>query len=156
MNIWEKLKIVSGLIAAVIVPVVIAYVGNNYSSAIKDKELQGRYVELAANILNTQPNEGNKALRAWAIKVINNYSGVPMSEEAKKEAMKSSRFPKLLPLSVSENSTRTEIYNEVHKANRHSVVKQLEERGAIVTVTEQKNGTYKIKAIWYRAIGGRL
>ena len=40
MDHWEKLKILSAAAAAVIIPLVLAYLGNQYTSALKERELQ--------------------------------------------------------------------------------------------------------------------
>ncbi len=94
MNSWEKLKIISGLIAAVIIPLVIAYIGNTYTSAIKERELQGKFVELAVAILREKPSQETNDLRTWATQVIDKYSGVPMSDEAKTELIDKTPLPK--------------------------------------------------------------
>jgi hypothetical protein len=46
METWEKLKALSAVLAAVVIPVVVLIVGNNYTAAIKERELQGKFVEL--------------------------------------------------------------------------------------------------------------
>ena len=83
---WEKAKILSVLIASIVIPIVIAFIGNAYTKSIKNNEINIRYVELAINILNEPPEtEGefeNLALRSWAIEIINNYSEIPLSQGA--------------------------------------------------------------------------
>ena len=39
-NIWKKLKILSGVFASILVPVAIFIIGNSYSNAIKQREIQ--------------------------------------------------------------------------------------------------------------------
>lgn len=86
---WDKLKVMSGLLASLLVPVVIAFVGNEYSSALKESENRLRYTELAIEILNEPPTGTNKNIRGWAIDVVNKYSGVPIDEQTKKEMLES-------------------------------------------------------------------
>jgi hypothetical protein len=85
MERWEKLKALSGIIAAIIIPIVILLVGNQYSEAVKERELQGRFVELAVDILKAPPTKENRNIRAWATEVIDLYSGVRLSRTTKED-----------------------------------------------------------------------
>jgi hypothetical protein len=85
MSFWDKLTPISAAIAAVVVPLVLAYVGNSYTAAIKERELQGKFVELAINILKEKPTTETTNLRKWAIKVIDNYSGMPFNDATKED-----------------------------------------------------------------------
>ena len=82
---WEKLKVLSTLIATLAIPVVLAFVANSFSKDQKEKEIGMRYVELAVQILRSEPNSETKALRTWAISIIDHYSQVPLPAEAKNE-----------------------------------------------------------------------
>ena len=82
---WEKLKVLSTLIATLAIPVVLAFVANSFSKDQKEKEIGMRYVELAVQILRSEPNPETKALRTWAISIIDHYSQVPLPAEAKNE-----------------------------------------------------------------------
>ena len=84
-QIWEKIKVLSVVIASLTVPVVVAVVGNSYSKEQKDKEIGVRYVELAVEILRAAPSPDNKALRTWAISVVDHYSALPLPKEAQAE-----------------------------------------------------------------------
>lgn len=83
--IWEKIKVLSVVIATLTVPVVVTVVGNSYSKEQKDKEIGVRYVELAVEILRAAPSPDNKALRTWAISVVDHYSVLPLPKEAQAE-----------------------------------------------------------------------
>jgi predicted chitinase len=85
MDIWEMAKTVSSVASAVIIPIVLLIVGNQFSGAIKERELQGKFVELAVSILREKPSEETRNLRDWATQVINRYSGVPLSAATKKD-----------------------------------------------------------------------
>ncbi len=82
---WEKLKIVSTLLATVLIPIVIAAMTQWYTSALKDNEIGVKYVEIALGILRTPPDPQTKNLRTWAIAVVNQHSRVPLSGEAQME-----------------------------------------------------------------------
>ncbi len=82
---WEKLKVLSVAIASLAIPLVVAVLGSTYSKDQKDKEIGARYVELAVGILRSEPSPQSKALRSWAISVIDHYSQLPLSKEAKAE-----------------------------------------------------------------------
>ena len=66
MGKLEILKTVSSAFAAIVIPLVLLFVGQSYTSAIKERELQGRFVQLAVTILREEPTEANRNLRKWA------------------------------------------------------------------------------------------
>lgn len=80
---------ISSILSAVAIPVV----GYWVSSALKGKEIEGRFVELAVNILKTEPTESQRSLREWATDVINNYSGVRLSKEASADLIERTVIP---------------------------------------------------------------
>jgi hypothetical protein len=83
----EKLETLSKIIAAILIPVMIAYMGNRISESNSRRDAQTHLVELAIEILNKDPNGKNtaeeKILKDWAIKVVDTYSGVPLPKELK-------------------------------------------------------------------------
>lgn len=81
---WDKLKVLSGLIASIFIPVALALIGNWYSSAISKSEISLRYTELAINILVEEPTGSDQSLRQWAINIISTYSNVPMNIETER------------------------------------------------------------------------
>jgi hypothetical protein len=81
-NRWEGLNAISGFLAALAIPVVLAILGHRYTNALKEREIQGRFVEIAVDILEEPPNPERQGVRRWAIKVVNEYSGVPMDSAA--------------------------------------------------------------------------
>jgi len=96
MDGLEKVKAFSSVVAAIVIPVVLAFVGQGYSTAIKERELQGRFVELAVEILRGDPKEQAEGLRSWATDIINRYSGVPMQRDARNALLRNA-----LPVSGS-------------------------------------------------------
>jgi hypothetical protein len=81
----ESIKTIANIIGILAIPIVSLIIGNNYTQAIKEREIQGKFVELAVNILNNVPTEDNKNIRNWSIDVINEYSGVKINKETRTE-----------------------------------------------------------------------
>ena len=77
MSCWIKLKIFSNAFAAVVIPIAVAWIGYQYTQSIKEREIQGKFVELAVDILRTEPKPEDKALRDWGTQIINKFSGGP-------------------------------------------------------------------------------
>lgn len=86
-DVWDKLTTMSALFASVLVPVVLAFVGNAYTNALKQAENRVKYTELAISILKDKPSPETQDVRAWAVDVINQYSGVPMSAKVKSQLL---------------------------------------------------------------------
>jgi len=51
----------------------------------KRDEVQSRFVELSLDILKASPSADNQGLRQWATTVVDTYSGVKLSPQARKE-----------------------------------------------------------------------
>ena len=111
--IWEKIKILSVVIATLTVPIVVAVLGNSYSKEQKDKELGVRYVELAVEILRAAPSPDNKELRTWAISVVDHYSVLPLPKEAKAELQFEQLKLQMQNLSKLQQET-SELLSEQH------------------------------------------
>ncbi len=78
---FARLSALAGIVAAVLVPLAIALFGHFYGAALKERELQGQFVALAVAILREPPqSDTTRALRGWAIDVVNRYSGVTLPE----------------------------------------------------------------------------
>jgi predicted chitinase len=68
-----------------VIPVALLIIGNMFSRAVAEREIQGKFVELAVKILQEHPSEDTRNIRSWATQVINAYSGVPLSEKTKND-----------------------------------------------------------------------
>jgi len=90
---WEKAKTISSVVSVVVIPVVLLWVGDSFSRALKEREIQGKFVELAVEILREQPDKQAHGLREWATQVLNTYSGVPLSLETQKQLIESTPLP---------------------------------------------------------------
>ncbi|MEB3231175.1 MAG: hypothetical protein VKJ64_09205 [Leptolyngbyaceae bacterium] len=82
---WQKVQILSNLIASILIPTVIAIVGNVVNTSLKDQELKLSYIQLATAILNEKPTSENQNLRQWAVDIVNYYSVVALPEAAQRE-----------------------------------------------------------------------
>jgi hypothetical protein len=117
---WEKLKVLSTLIATLAIPVVLALVANSFSKDQKEKEIGIRYVELAVQILRSEPNSETKALRTWAISIIDHYSQVPLPAEAKNELEFQQLKSDVQKLSVIQQET-SKALDEMDKKAREAI-----------------------------------
>jgi hypothetical protein len=86
-NTWEKSKSLSAIIASIFIPLAVVLIGNWYSSALKESEIQVKYVELAVDILKENPSEKKTNLRSWAVDLVNNYSEIKIDEQAREELL---------------------------------------------------------------------
>jgi N-acetylmuramoyl-L-alanine amidase len=114
MELLEKIKSIASIVAMIAIPVVIAYLGNIFNRSVKEREVQGKFVELAINILNQQPTSENTNIRQWATEVINKYSGVPLTKETQEDLINK------LPLSLQE------IYPDVQLPQKSGGVLRIE------------------------------
>ena len=76
---WDIVKIISEIIAIV----VIAFYGYRINATLKQKELNVKMIELSIDILTIKPSKEADPLREWAIDILDRYSEVPISEEAR-------------------------------------------------------------------------
>lgn len=79
---WDKLRAAAPFAASVLVPLVVLFVGNNFTKSMKEAENRLKYVELAVSILRSEPKEENASLRSWAVDVLQQQAIVPLSAEA--------------------------------------------------------------------------
>lgn len=110
MDNWEKTKTISSAVATVFIPVVLLVISNQFSAALKDRELEGKFVELSVSILREAPSEETRNLRDWATQVINKYSGVPLSSKTKEDLIE--RTPILPPQRKEYSITLYRVSND--------------------------------------------
>ena len=89
----SKLKDTAIAISSVISALAIPVVGYWVSSAVKNKEIEGKFVELAVNILKGEPTASQRNLREWATDIINRNSGVRLSKEATSDLINRTVIP---------------------------------------------------------------
>lgn len=81
---WQKLSALSGVMAAILVPLALGFAGNQVSKAVKEREVQAHFVDLAVSILREPPQGGEAdSIRSWATEILSMYSGVKMDPGAK-------------------------------------------------------------------------
>lgn len=71
MDNWEKLKNISLAVSLIVIPVLVGSIGHEYTKAITEREIQGKFVELGVRILEQEPSEHTRNIRGWAVKVLN-------------------------------------------------------------------------------------
>lgn len=112
--VWEKMRIASTIIASLLIPLVIAFVSQSYTTAMKQNEISVRYVEIAISILKSPPDPATDSLRNWAIDVINHHSEVPLTSQALIEMQKqnlSELFKALNSIPKHDDKAMSEIRN---------------------------------------------
>jgi hypothetical protein len=85
-NAWERGKLIANWISAIAIPLVLGVIGYVVNLTLQSRESQGKMVELAIGILKTEPtnSDDNRQIRAWAVDVIEKYSGVPISKNTRR------------------------------------------------------------------------
>jgi len=89
----EPFKSIVAAIGTIAVPITVAFFGGWFTGSAKNREVEGKFVELAVTILREQPDPQKTALRSWAVDVLNSYSGAPIGAEARKSLTESSSLP---------------------------------------------------------------
>jgi hypothetical protein len=140
MNGWQKLEVLSKLVAAVLIPLAVAFLGNQLAAANKQKDTETKFVEIATAILSKEPTTSQSAesrsLRKWAVSVINRFSGVPMSEETANALVQSTALPLPIPaVDLVESSDSVGTWGVVFGGDT-----TLEGANQEVTVTAKKMG----------------
>jgi len=79
---WDMFSIIANPIILALVPIVLGFYGSSINKTLKEKEIGVKYIEIATDLLSEKPSSDSKALRDWAIDVIQTYSLVPFSKEA--------------------------------------------------------------------------
>lgn len=87
-------------VSKILMPLIILFLGWMLSHSYKVKEqelkqieLNQKYIEIAVGILNSKPAAETTLLRDWAIDIIDRYSEIKLSKEAKK-ILKEKALPK--------------------------------------------------------------
>ncbi len=93
MTSWDKTKIIIAGIGTILVPVTLGVIAQGFSSAIKKREIEGRFVGIAVDILRNNPSKKNRNLRDWAARIVDEYSGVKLLEKAKTDLIESISIP---------------------------------------------------------------
>jgi hypothetical protein len=89
-DLWDKLKILGVLFSSIAIPVVVALAGYWVNVSLKEKDVRLSMVKVAIEILKEDPTAKPEtpSLRDWAIDVVDQYSGVPLSKSARNDLKK--------------------------------------------------------------------
>jgi hypothetical protein len=82
---WDIAGLVAGWTAALVIPAVLGVPGYYLSIILKNREGQTKMVELAIELLKVdpKPTDEDKALRNWAMDVIDKYSEIKLPAEVR-------------------------------------------------------------------------
>lgn len=97
---YELLQVLLGIL----ITGAITLVGHWVTSAIKEREIHAKYVELGVLILQGKPTEETKNLRQWAVEVLNQYSGIPINEATQQDLIKNVPLPETNLVTVAQNA----------------------------------------------------
>jgi hypothetical protein len=84
--IWKKAESISGIVAAVLLPIALVMVGHLIQEPLRQSERSIKMLEIAAEILrenNKNPDEVETGLRSWAIEVMEKHSGTQFPKPVK-------------------------------------------------------------------------
>jgi hypothetical protein len=101
---WDKAEILAKILGAVLLPVITICIAYILNASIQDRSARVRMIELAVEILKSDPKAATNAnyMRGWAVEVLQKNSEVPLPEEASKLLME---LP--LPIIVRTQSSGT-------------------------------------------------
>ena len=85
-DFWDKIKI----IFTILTPITILISGYLINLTLQENEIKVKYIEIAIDILKTEPTKENTELRLWAIKIIKEYSQIAISPEIELELINNS------------------------------------------------------------------
>lgn len=104
---WSK------ILAAIALPVAIGIATSVYTVVKDQASVRLEYVKLAVEVLKFDPSKNAPGLRDWSLAILDKYSGVPLSAQAK-ESLKSQP---LLPVDPSSPEDRELMKRDQATAN---------------------------------------
>src|SRR3954468_11166061 len=86
-DLWDRVQIVGTVIGSIATPIVVFLLGALFTQSVNEGETKARLVEVAADVLKTDPKttQSIPGLRDWAVDVINSYSPKPLPNQSAKE-----------------------------------------------------------------------
>jgi hypothetical protein len=80
---WDKAEILAKILGAVLLPVVTICIAYMLNASIQDRSARVRMVELAVEILKSDPKASTNAnyMRGWAVEVLQRNSEVPLPKD---------------------------------------------------------------------------
>jgi hypothetical protein len=103
---FEGLKNLASAVAAVAVPIVVAVLGSYYTMAIKEREVSGKFVELAIQSLSKEPSksEADAGIRRWATTILDQNSGVQFDSTTRDDIIKRVPLPRIINTPIEGGS----------------------------------------------------
>jgi hypothetical protein len=162
MDSWQKLEVASKVVAAVLIPLAVAYLGNQVAQANKQRDSETKFVEMATAILSKDPGANqtkeSKNLRKWAVDVINRFSGVPMSAETADDLVQKTTLPQVFPVAAQQAQDTSGTWGVVFggdttlDAAKHEVTKTAERMGIGSGEIFRRAGSFRsVKVVVSRA-----
>lgn len=130
---WDKAKAASGLVASVLIPIALAFIGHWSTDALKAREISVKYTELAIRVLSQPATEKNRPLREWATDVLNDHSGVSIKKDTKEFLIDNSLFEEQWVPLFSANYAKLVVESEAWKEfmdsepSKHEQVQNIQE-----------------------------
>lgn len=147
----EKLESWSRIIAAIFIPIAIAYMGNEFAAVNKRQESQARLVELATNILSREVTANQtveqRQMRRWAVDVINAYSGVPMDANTQQALITTTSLPKTAVQDDSHATWAVVFGSDTTRDSAQYEVTQVQRRYQIASQIYLRSGSYRSVAL---------
>ncbi len=81
---WDKAEVLAKILGVVLLPVITICIAYLLNASIQDRSARVRMVELAVEILKSDPKAATNAnyMRGWAVEVLQKNSEVPLPKEA--------------------------------------------------------------------------
>jgi hypothetical protein len=99
---WDKAEILAKILGAVLLPVITICIAYLLNASIQDRSARVRMIELAVEILKSDPKAATNAnyMRGWAVEVLQKNSEVPLTKETRDALMELPlpTSPKVQPL----------------------------------------------------------
>ena len=93
METIEIFNKIASSFAAILIPILVVWLGNKLSSTFKEKEIRLKYIEMAIDVLKEKPEDKDLDIRQWAIDVISEYSEIEIPKTAQNRLLKEQSLP---------------------------------------------------------------
>ena len=119
VNIIKNWATIFSMVAT---PIVVAVIGWMVQANISSKEVERDYVNLAMQILMSQPEKNSDDLRTWALDVINSKAPIPLTKAAGNEILDGAISGLVPPVQAPVNAlTKCQQLNSPKKGDPYEV-----------------------------------
>jgi hypothetical protein len=86
-DLWDRMQVVGTAVGSIATPIVVLLLGALFTQFAKEGETKARLVEVAVDVLKTDPKttQSIPGLRDWAVDVINSYSPKPLPTQSARD-----------------------------------------------------------------------